>query len=167
MCNQLCLRSGRGLPYQRDWNNSNQKLPHVLCDYPNHKHCQDLGSRSSDVILQKPVVVSRNVGHFLKLEETILQHSMSVFAYFYIRFLYSIFYSNRESNPFYWSFVTLHSWTKHQTSYKQAINFHLPGAPDESQVILLVCPWRKTNAGYQLHLINGVQYCFSVAGVRI
>ena len=73
---------------KRDRNNSNQKLPHVLCDYPDQRHCQDLGSRSSDVILQKPVVVSRNVGHFLKLEETILQHSTSVFAYY---FLYSIF----------------------------------------------------------------------------
>lgn len=121
-------------------------------------------SRSSDVILQKPVVMSRKVGCFLKLKETILQHSMLVFTYLHIRYFIVI------GNPIHSieaSGVTLQSGTKHQTSYKQAINFHLPPAPDESQVILLVCPWRKTNAGYQLHLINGVQYCFSVAGVRI
>ena len=120
-------------------------------------------SRSSDVILQKPVVMSRKVGCFLKLKE-ILQHSMLVFTYLHIRYFIVI------GNPIHSieaSGVTLQSGTKHHTSYKQAINLHLPPAPDESQVILLVCPWRKTNAGYQLHLINGVQYCFFVAGVRI
>jgi len=59
-----------------------RSTPKIYVVTRHHYFC----SRSSDVILQKPVVMSRNVGRFLKLKETILQNSMSVFVYFYIRY---------------------------------------------------------------------------------